>query len=202
MTVASLGVAALVLAGCGGDDDSAASSTTTLPAEEPDTITLPPTTTSPPTTTTPPTTTVEYVTQGATVVVANASRIDGAAGRLTERLANVGFTTTDATNGSDAAGDLEVSQIFYVPDDDAALAVANSLREAFGGGDIEVREVAVPAPTESGELGDATVLVMMGNDIADKTLEELQGVTATADTGDEATTDGTTPATTGDEAED
>jgi chemotaxis protein MotB len=79
-------------------------------------------------------------------------------------------------------------------------AVADSLKEAFGGGDIEVLEVTIPAPTESGELGDADVLVLMGDDVADKSLDELQGRVAptttepesTDDAGDDSTTDDST----------
>ena len=36
----------------------------------------------------------------------------------------------------------------------------------------------MPAPTESGELGGAGVLVMLGIDKAGKTLDELTGATA------------------------
>lgn len=199
-------MASLLLIGCGGDDDDAESSTTTTLAVEPTatSTTLASTTTEAPTTTTLPP--VEYVTQGATVVVANASGINGAAGRLTDRLAAVGFTTAAATNSSDSVGSLGVSQIYHVAGDADALAVAQSLREAFGGGDIEVLEVGVPAPTESGELGDATVLVLMGNDIADKSLDELQGRVApttdpaaeTSEDTSEDTSDGTSEDTSGD----
>lgn len=194
--VAGFAVASLLLIGCGGDDDDAESSTTTTLAVEPTatTTTLASTTTAATTTTT--LAPIEYVTQGATVVVANASGINGAAGRLTDRLAAVGFTTAAATNSSDSVGRLPVSQIYHVAGDAEALAVAESLKAAFGGGDIEVLEASVPAPTESGELGDATVLVLMGDDIADKSLDELQGRVApdpadetTGDTSDDTTDD-------------
>ncbi len=195
--LAGVGVAALLLASCGGDDDADATTTTTAASLGATTTTLGSTAT---TTTTPSVTTttpapVEYVTEGATVVVANASGINGAAGRLTDRLAAVGFTTAAATNSSDAVSNLSASQIHYVADDADALAVAESLRAALGGGDIELLEVTVPAPTESGELGDATVLVLMGDDVADKSLEELQGVVAPATVPEstDATTDSSEP---------
>lgn len=166
---------ALVLAACGGgggDDSSATTSsssptditTTTVPADT--------TTTAAPTTTT----TIPYVTEGATVVVANASNIDGAAGRFSDRLAAVGFTMGEATNSSDAIGKIAVSQIYYIAGDEPGFAVAQSLQQALGGGDIALMEVGVPAPTASGEMGDATVLVLMGNDVSDKSLEQLQGL--------------------------
>lgn len=196
--------AALLTAGaCGGDDDDAdatadataddattttvSSSVTLSPADNTTT-----TTTAAPTTTTLPA--LELVTEGATVVVANASGIDGSAGRMTDALAEVGFATGTATNSSE--GQLATSKVYYDPANEDARAVADSLREALGAGDIEVLELAVPAPTSDGEIGDASILLAMGNDTADKTLDELQGRVAPADdTGDEETGDATDEAT-------
>ena len=45
-------------------------------------------------------TTVAYVTEGASVMVTNASRVDGAAGRMSDRLAAVGFTMVEPGNYS------------------------------------------------------------------------------------------------------
>lgn len=198
-----MGVAALLVTACGGDDDDAAGDATTTTIGS--TVTLAPTTTraTATTTTVPATTTLpplELVTEGATVVVANASGIDGAAGRMTDALGAVGFTTGTATNSSE--GQINTSKIYYDPDNEDARAVAESLREALGGGDIEVLELTVPAPTESGEIGDASILVAMGNDTADKSLDELQGrlptADDTADDTDEDTSDGTGDEDTGD----
>lgn len=171
----------LTLAACGGGDDDtdSAATTTTVVAVAP-TSSVAPVTTAPASTTTLPAAVV-YVTDGATVVVANASGINGAAGRLTDRLARVGFTTTDAVNSAESVSNLAVTQIHYDPAVDGAQAVAESLKQALGGGDIEVVELEIPALTESGDLGDADVLVLMGDDVADKTLDELQGVTTPAD---------------------
>jgi hypothetical protein len=188
-------IVALVLGACGGGDDDADTDTegttaTTIPTSP----TLSPTT-DPPTTSTVPTTSttlppLELVTEGATVMVANASGIDGAAGRMTDALAEVGFTTGAATNSSE--GQLATSKVYYDPANDAAKAVADSLREALGAGDVEVLELTVPAPTDDGEIGDATILLAMGNDTADKTLDELQGRVPPEDTGDDATGEETT----------
>jgi hypothetical protein len=106
-------------------------------------------------------------------MVANASRVNGAAGRLTERLAAVGFTTVAAANYVPSR--LDVTKIYYDPANAQALAVATSLKEAFGGGAIELLELAVPPPIDTGDMAGATVLVAMGNDVADKTLDQLQG---------------------------
>jgi hypothetical protein len=178
----------LVAAACGGGDDSSEATTTTTQVVAAATTTVPaPTTTQAPTTTVP--TSVELVTEGATVVVANASGINGAAGRLSERLAAVGFDMAEATNSADTVSNLSTTQIYHDPSVEAALAVAESLKQALGGGAIEVLEVAVPAPTASGELGEASVLVLMGDDVADKTLDELQGVAPAPSTGDDDTGD-------------
>jgi hypothetical protein len=39
--------------------------------------------------------------------------------------------------------------------------------------------MGTPPPVEGGDAKGATVLIAMGNDIADKTLDELQGITTT-----------------------
>ncbi len=178
-------MAVLALGACGGDDDDAdtdTSSTTTVASSN----TLSPVTEATTTTTAPPTTTtlapLELVTEGATVVVANASGINGSAGRMTDALAIAGFATGDATNSSE--GPLATSKIYYDPDNADAKAVADSLRQALGGGDIEVLELTVPAPLSDPEtIGDASVLLAMGDDTADKTLDELQGRSPAADDG-------------------
>lgn len=183
-----IAVGALALAACGGDDDDAATSSTTATTLAPGT-TVPVTaapqptataTTAPAPTTAPPV--LDLVTDGATVVVANSSTVDGAAGRMTDRLAAAGFTTGTATNGSE--GQLEVTKIYYDPANEDAQAVAESLRAALGGGDIQLFEMGVPAPVESGDIGDASIVVSMGNDTADRSLEELQGLVVPDSTDD------------------
>jgi hypothetical protein len=175
-SVAAVAVAMLGIAACGGggDDDSSTSSSSTGPGVS---FTNAPVLTEPAVTTptvpvvTAPTSIV-YVTEGASVLVTNASRINGAAGRLSDRLKAVGYTL----------GEIDVTQILFDPANPNASAVANSLYAAFGGGAITVVELAGAPPVDTGTLGGAGVLVAMGNDIADKTLDELQGITAPPDT--------------------
>ena len=189
-------LAATALGACGGDDDDADSSstTTTLSVATTDRATAATTTTAAAATTTTTTAAApEYVTEGAGVVVANASGIDGAAGRLSERLVAVGFTVGPATNGTES--NLAVSKIYYDPANAQALPVAESLREAFGGGDIQLLEMGAPPPVESGDIGGASIVVAMGDDIADKSLEELQGrapAAAEETTAEETTAEDTT----------
>ena len=183
-------VLALGLTACGGDDDDSGdgSTTTTTIASltETSTTVARTTTVAPATTTLPP---LVLVTDGATIVVANASGVNGAAGRMTDALEEAGFTAADATNSSE--GPLSVTKIYYDPDTAAAKAVADSLREALGAGDIEVLELTVPAPlTDPESIADASVLVSIGNDVADKSLDVLQGRAPSADdSAEEATAD-------------
>lgn len=181
-------VVALVLSACGGDDDSASTTSNTVA------VTVAPTTTAAPAATTTvaatTTTTIALVTEGATLIVANASNINGAAGRMSDALAVAGFSTGTATNSSE--GQLETTKIYYDPENANAEAVANSVRQALGGGAIEILEMGTPAPVETGEVGDASIVVAIGNDVSDKSLAELQGLVAPAAT-DDTTPDDTTP---------
>ena len=179
----------MLVAACGGDDDDAEATTTTTTLATATTTTVVAATTT--TTTTTTLAEVDYDTEGAIVIVANSSSINGAAGRMSDRLEAVGFSTGEPTNGSE--GTLELTKIYFDPSNERAQPVAESLRLAFGGGDIALFEMGVPAPVESGDIGDATVVVSMGNDIADKSLEELQGLVAPAVDDTTDTTDTTEP---------
>jgi hypothetical protein len=180
LSIAAVAAGILLLGACGGDDDddSSTSSTTEAPL-----ITVAPTSaitqTTTATATTPPAapTTIAYVTEGASVMVTNASRIDGAAGRMSDRLAAVGFTMVEPGNYS--LGTIELTKIYQDPANPQAMAVAESLKAALGGGAIEIVEMGTPPPVDGGDAKGATVLIAMGNDTADKTLDELQGITTT-----------------------
>ena len=161
----------LALSACSGGDDAPATTTTDVPV-----ATAAPVTTAASTTTTTTTTTVPpLVTEGATVVVANSSIVGGAAGRMTTVLGDAGFTTTAATNGIDKLDD---SIVYYSEAEGAegAQAVAESVGRALGGVAVEALPDAIP--TESGDLGEAQVLVLLGNNQADRTIAELSGSAA------------------------
>jgi hypothetical protein len=200
MSAAAL-VAVLALGGCfGGDDDDGATTTpTTSPVagvSSTTTTTAAPVTPAP-TTAAPVVSTPDIVTEGATVVVANASRVNGAAGRMSERLQAAGFTVGDPTDSSE--GPLETSKVYYNASVEGAQAVAESVVAALGGGAIVAEPLPTPAPLDDPDaIGDATVLVALGNDAADKTLEQLQGLepidTTTPDTEPSDSAPGTTEA--------
>jgi hypothetical protein len=139
--------------GTDGSSDESTVATTTLP-----TTTLP-TTTAPPTTTLPP-----LVTDGAEVLVANATNVPGAAGRFTQALSRVGYTTNPATDAAGWEIKLDTSKIYYLPD---AKRAARSLARRMG---VEIYPMPVPVPIVGAYefFGDTTVVVMLGKDLADQ----------------------------------
>ena len=114
------------------------------------------------------TTTVPLVTEGATVVVANANTVGGSAGRMSDSLADVGYNMGSPVNG---AVTLDDSIVYYDPTNTAAQGVADSVARSLGGVAVDV--VPTPPPVDNGSLDGAGVLLMLGNNEADKTLEGL-----------------------------
>jgi hypothetical protein len=161
------------------DDDGGAAAVPDVSATTPDTTpasSLTPQSTAPAFTTS---TVFVPTVDGATVVVANSSTVDGAAGRLTTALQGQGFTTADATN---ATAKQEQTTILYDPTDPEALAVAQSLGVLMNVSIIQ--EVPTLAPVEGGVLPDgAAVIVMLGSDKATLTLEQMSAPTTTVPTG-------------------
>jgi hypothetical protein len=161
------------LVGCSGDGDidlgtstSAMVTSSAVPATVVSTSTTSTTSSTSTSTTTsttlPPTTTVEpIVTEGGVVLVANASRVPGAAARLTTALADRGFTTIPPVNSAGSDEDLPTSRIYAR---DTADPVALSVSRLLGG--VPVMRMPTPVPVESGSAGDATVVVMLGKDLA------------------------------------
>ncbi|MFW2335077.1 LytR C-terminal domain-containing protein [Ilumatobacter sp.] len=122
----------------------------------------------PPTTTTPP-----LVVEGASVVVANANGQGGSASAMSRALeAGYGFTVVDPTNASSTIPDLDETVIYYLTDVAAAQTVADSLGRVLGGVS-SVAPMPETPPTQDGQLNGAEVLLMLGKDKANKTLEEL-----------------------------
>ncbi|HEY5663437.1 MAG TPA: LytR C-terminal domain-containing protein [Ilumatobacter sp.] len=122
-----------------------------------------------PTTTTEP----QLLTTGASVIVANANGIGGSASAMTRALeTGAGFSVVDPVNAAVTIGDLDVSVIYFDPAVPAAQVVANSLAAVLGGV-ATVAPMPDPPPTRDGTLGGASVLLLLGNDKAGKTLGEL-----------------------------
>ena len=137
--------------------------TTTLPpATTSTTTTTTTTTTLPPTTTT---TTIPLIVEGAVVIVANASNVNGAAAQLSQELAARGFHMVDATNAAGVEERVDVSKVYFLP---AGADVAASIGRVMG--DVSVTRMPVPVSITGGPaaLGEATVVVMLGKDLASK----------------------------------
>lgn len=99
------------------------------------------------------------------MLVANASRVPGAAQRLTTKLGNVGFVMATPVNAAGSDERLDVTRIYAR---DVTDPVARSVSRVMGG--AEVLRMPTPVPVETGLAGDATVVVMLGRDLADEDL--------------------------------
>lgn len=117
-----------------------------------------------PATTAPP----ALVTEGAIVVVANGNTVGGSAGRMSETLGTAGYNMGTPVNAGQTIDD---SIVYFDPTNPSAQAVAESVGRTLG--NVSVLTISTPAPTENGSLGEAGVLVVLGNNQADKTLLQL-----------------------------
>jgi LytR cell envelope-related transcriptional attenuator len=176
IAIAAVVVGFLILKNIRSDDNSS-SATTLPPATTPDsaTDTIPAT----PVETQPTVFTPQ--TSGANVLVANSSHANGAAGQLTTALQGNQFTMGTPTNGSTKE---PVTKIQYVSGDVAAQAVAQSVAALMGVATIE----PMPTPVQLADpatLLDNTVLVLLGDDKAGKTLAQMvePATTTTTPTG-------------------
>ncbi len=177
--LSAVAATALVATACTGSGDGSAAPVdagtslaplvppaTTVPVTAIPTTAVPTTTTS---TTIPPetTTTFPFVNQGAVVIVANAADVPGAATRFTEALAEYGFTLLEPTNGAGPEEIIDVTRIYARPE---SQAVADSVARVMGG--IPVERMPTPAPITGATdgLGEATILVMLGKDLAGRPL--------------------------------
>ncbi len=104
------------------------------------------------------------------MLVANAAEVPGAAGRLADRLAELGFVVDDPTDAAGNEQQLDVSKVYYKP---GAEAVANQIATLMGG------IVVAPMPTPiwiaggPGKLGFSTIVIMLGKDRAETPLPGL-----------------------------
>lgn len=164
IAIAAVVVGFLILKNIRSDDDNTAS--TTPPITTPDsaasnTFPITPIETQP--------TVFTPQTSGAKVLVANSSHANGAAGQLTTALQGNQFTMGTPTNGSTKEA---VTKIQYLTGDVAAQAVAASVAALMGVATTE----PMPTPVQLSDpatLLDNTVLVLLGDDKAGKTLAQM-----------------------------
>jgi hypothetical protein len=118
------------------------------------------------------TTTVPFSTLGFKLIVANASGIAGSAGAMTLALQNLGFIAPPAVNLAPGAAKRQKTGVFYTA---GCETNAQRVAEALGG-NVDIAAMPSPVPTETGDLGDACILILLGTDLAGK---PLQGATGT-----------------------
>jgi hypothetical protein len=104
---------------------------------------------------------------------------------MTDTLGVAGFTTGSPVNGTEKVED----SIVYYSAEEGAQEVAESLGLALGG--VSVLALADPIPTEDGTLEGAQVLLLLGDNQADKSLTDLSGAGGDSSGGD-VTTSGST----------
>lgn len=104
-------------------------------------------------------------TTGFKVQVVNAAGVSGAAGDMTVALQGLGFIVQPALTKSDATPKQTVTKVYYFSGSEAAAAsVAASL------GNVETAPMPDPVPSETGNIGEASVMVLLGTDLAGKPL--------------------------------
>lgn len=105
------------------------------------------------------------------IQVANASGVAGSAGDLTVKLQAANYVVQPPLNTPPGTAKRSKTGVFYLTGCEAsAQNVAGVL-----GGNVEVATMPIPVPLETGSLGEACVLVLLGTDLAMKPLQGLVG---------------------------
>ena len=124
------------------------------------------------------TSSVAASTTGTKVQAVNCSTQNKAAAFLATTLSGVGFVSADPASCSPTQAKLATTLILYDADDANAQAVAESVGRALGNKTVEAR--SNPVPNEAGVYPEGTgVIVLIGDDIANKTLNEIAGKATT-----------------------
>jgi hypothetical protein len=112
-----------------------------------------------------PATTTTLLLTAFKVQITNASGVAGSAGQLTTELQGRGYIVQPALNKSEITPKQTVTVVYYLLGSEAAAAaIAGEL------GGVSTQPMPTPIPTETGNLGEATVLVLLGTDLAGRPL--------------------------------
>lgn len=104
------------------------------------------------------------------IQVANASGIAGSAGKLTTDLQAMGYVVQTALNAAPGTPKRAKTGVFYGPGcANAAQNVATTLSNTTGSMP-EIGALPSPIPLETGTMREACVLIMLGTDLAGKSL--------------------------------
>lgn len=120
---------------------------------------------------TAPTTTLPFNINSFKIQVANSSGVAGSAGDLTVKLQAANYVVQPPLNTPPGTPKRSKTGVFYLTGCEAnAQNVAGVL-----GGNVEVATMPIPVPLETGSLGEACVLILLGTDLAMKPLQGLVG---------------------------
>ncbi len=104
------------------------------------------------------------------VQIANGSGISGSAGLLTTEMQGRGYIVQPAINKSEVTPKATVTIVYYLLGSEAPAAqVARDL------GGVATLPMPTPIPTETASLGEASVLILLGTDLAGKPLSIIAG---------------------------
>jgi len=136
-------------------------------------------TTKPPTETVPgggtvdpnvPPTTIFSI-KGFKIQVANSSGIAGSAREMTINLQEAGYVVQKELNVVAGTAKRSKSGVFYLA---GCEANAQNVVDALGG-NVDLAAMPSPIPTETGSIGEACVLILLGTDLANKPLQGIVG---------------------------
>lgn len=124
-------------------------------------------------------TTSGIVKVGTSVQVINCSNQEGVARNMSNALAAEGFTMVEPDTGTI---DLPVTKILYNADDPLALPVARTVSLLLAGAAIESSGASTPNLSTGTWVPGSSVMVLLGDDLAGKTLAQIAGVDTTGTT--------------------
>ena len=114
-------------------------------------------------------------TTGFKVLVANASGVPGSAGDMSVALQGLGFIVQPPLNKSDATPKQTLTMVYYIAGQEANAA---NVAAALGG--VATAPMPDPVPTETGNIGEASVLVLLATDLAGKPIAGAAAATTVA----------------------
>jgi hypothetical protein len=118
-----------------------------------------------------PTTLAPFSINGFKIQVANASGLAGSAGDMTTKLQDQGYVVQVAMNVAAGTAKRAKTGVFYL----AGCEAASQNVAAVLGGNVEVAAMPQPIPVETGTVGEACILVLLGTDLANKPLAGVVG---------------------------
>ena len=122
-------------------------------------------------------TTTPGVFTGTMVQVANCSAQNGVARMMSSALGDAGFTMAEPTTGT-CDPKLTTSYVVYNEGTPGAKNVADTVAKVLGGIIVEPGTVPLKVETAAWAEGSAVIL-LLGNDLAGKTLDQIQGIAVT-----------------------